>query len=76
MAISVWAMWYNRNKYYHERKKGRDITATMRIVIRNHEGLLMVACTYPLGRTGDPTTAEAKACLQVVIFGKKWVFKI
>ncbi|MBA0610192.1 hypothetical protein Godav_011066 [Gossypium davidsonii] len=44
------------------------MTATAGIFIRNHESLVMGACIYPLGRTGDPITVEAKACLQAVIF--------
>ncbi|MBA0753366.1 hypothetical protein Gogos_019853, partial [Gossypium gossypioides] len=35
----------------------------------------MGACTYPLGRIGDPTTAKAKACLHVVIFGEEMGFR-
>ncbi|MBA0679360.1 hypothetical protein Goari_011134, partial [Gossypium aridum] len=115
MAIPIWVTWYNRNRLYHEGKKGRvqevmgfikaylreleqvnsltetrikpredfwrppkaeqvkanfdaafsqqDMTATVGIFIRNHESLVMGACTYPLGRTGDPITAEVNACL-------------
>ncbi|MBA0711410.1 hypothetical protein Golax_010597, partial [Gossypium laxum] len=123
MVISIWAVWYNRNRLYHEGKKGRvqkvvgfiraylreleqvnsltetrinpreefwrppkaeqvkanfdaafsqqDMTATARIIIRNHEGFTIGACTYPLGRTGNPTIAEAMAYLQAIIFGEK-----
>lgn len=35
----------------------------------------MGACTYPLGRTGNPTTAEVKVCLQAIIFGEKMGFR-
>ncbi|MBA0738202.1 hypothetical protein Gogos_011598, partial [Gossypium gossypioides] len=51
------------------------MTATAGIIIRNHEGLVMRACTYPLGRNGDPTTLEAKACLQAIIFGEEMGFR-
>ncbi|MBA0633824.1 hypothetical protein Godav_025499 [Gossypium davidsonii] len=51
------------------------MTATAGIIIKNHECLVMGACTYPLGRTGDSTTAEAKACLQAVIFGEEMGFR-
>lgn len=34
----------------------------------------MGSSTYPLGRTGDPITAEAKACLEVIIFGEEMGF--
>ncbi|MBA0648643.1 hypothetical protein Goklo_016335, partial [Gossypium klotzschianum] len=54
----------------------QDMTTTTRIIIRNHEGFTMGACTYPLGRTGNPTNAEEKACLQTIMFGEKWVFEI
>lgn len=32
-------------------------------------------CAYPLGSTGDLTTAEAKACLQAIIFGEEMSFR-
>ncbi|MBA0753367.1 hypothetical protein Gogos_019853, partial [Gossypium gossypioides] len=51
------------------------MTSTMGIIIKNHECLVMGACTYPLGRIGDPTTAKAKACLHVVIFGEEMGFR-
>ncbi|KAK5812958.1 hypothetical protein PVK06_028404 [Gossypium arboreum] len=35
----------------------------------------MGACFYLLGRTGDPTTAEAKVCLQAVIFREEMGFQ-
>ncbi|XP_012472361.1 uncharacterized protein LOC105789534 [Gossypium raimondii] len=127
MAISIWAVWYNRNRLYHEGKKGRvqevvgfirvylqeleqvnsltetrinpreefwkppkaeqvkanfdaafsqqGMTTTAGIIIINHEGLVMGACTYPLRRTGDPTTIEAKARLQAIIFEEEMGFQ-
>ncbi|MBA0856466.1 hypothetical protein Goshw_028835 [Gossypium schwendimanii] len=47
------------------------MTATARIIIRNHEGFTIGAYTYPLGRIGNPTTVEAMAYLQAIIFGEK-----
>ncbi|KAA3477686.1 reverse transcriptase [Gossypium australe] len=49
----------------------QDITVTAGIIIRNREGLVMRACTYPLRRTRDPTTVEAKVYLQAIIFGEE-----
>ncbi|MBA0612839.1 hypothetical protein Godav_013388, partial [Gossypium davidsonii] len=54
---------------------GKDMTATAGIIIRNHEGLVTGACTYPLGRNGDPTTSKVKTCLQTVIFGEEMGFR-
>ncbi|KAA3467247.1 hypothetical protein EPI10_002272 [Gossypium australe] len=51
------------------------MTATVGVILRNHEGFVIGACSYPLGRTGDPTTAEAKACLQAVIFVEEMGFR-
>ncbi|MBA0878972.1 hypothetical protein Goshw_029258, partial [Gossypium schwendimanii] len=51
------------------------MTATAGIIIKIHECLVMGAFTYPLGRTGDSTIAEAKACLQAVIFGEEMGFR-
>ncbi|MBA0875190.1 hypothetical protein Goshw_027687 [Gossypium schwendimanii] len=51
------------------------MTATVGVIIRNHEGFVMGACPYPLGRTGDPSTTEAKACLHAVIFGEEMGFR-
>ncbi|MBA0815520.1 hypothetical protein Gohar_000285 [Gossypium harknessii] len=51
------------------------MTATVGVIIRNHEGYVMGACPYPLGRIGDPTTTEAKACLHAVIFGEEMGFR-
>ncbi|KAA3481719.1 reverse transcriptase [Gossypium australe] len=45
------------------------------IIIRNHEGFVIGAYTYPLGRIKDPTTTEVKACLQAVIFGEEMGFR-
>ncbi|MBA0552149.1 hypothetical protein Golob_022987 [Gossypium lobatum] len=53
----------------------QELKATTGIIIRNYEGLVMGSCTYPLGRTGDPTTMEAKACLQAIIFGEEMRFQ-
>lgn len=53
----------------------QDMTATAGVIIRNHEGFVMRACSYPIGRTGDLTTAESKACLQAVIFGEEMDFR-
>ncbi|MBA0643818.1 hypothetical protein Goklo_028075, partial [Gossypium klotzschianum] len=41
----------------------QELKATTGIIIRTYEGLVMGSCTYPLGRTGDPTITEANACL-------------
>ncbi|MBA0876627.1 hypothetical protein Goshw_014335 [Gossypium schwendimanii] len=51
------------------------MTATAGVIIRNHEGFVMGACTYPLGRTGDLTTAEANVYLQAAIFGEEMGFR-
>ncbi|MBA0845997.1 hypothetical protein Goarm_022380, partial [Gossypium armourianum] len=51
------------------------MTATAGIIIRNHEVLVMGACTYPQGRNGDPTTSKVKTCLQVIIFGEEMGFR-
>ncbi|KAK5845007.1 hypothetical protein PVK06_001158 [Gossypium arboreum] len=51
------------------------MTATAGVIIRNHEGFVMRACSYPIGRTGDLTTAESKACLQAVIFAEEMGFR-
>ncbi|MBA0785431.1 hypothetical protein Gotri_024948, partial [Gossypium trilobum] len=53
----------------------QDMTATAGVIIRNHEGFVMGACTYPLGRTGDLTTAEANVYLQAAIFGEEMGFR-
>ncbi|MBA0731726.1 hypothetical protein Golax_023433 [Gossypium laxum] len=89
MTVTLWAVWYNRNKNYHEGKKERvqevvdfikayvleEKRAIAGIIIRNHEGLVMGSCAYPLGSTRDLTTAEAKSCLQAIIFGEKMSFR-
>ncbi|MBA0667210.1 hypothetical protein Goklo_000327 [Gossypium klotzschianum] len=51
------------------------MTATAGVIIRNNEGFVMGACSHPLGRKGDPTTTEAKACLHAVIFGEEMGFR-
>ncbi|MBA0669417.1 hypothetical protein Goklo_029308 [Gossypium klotzschianum] len=51
------------------------MTATAGVIIRNHEGFVIGACTYPLGRTGDLTTAETNVYLQAAIFGKEMGFR-
>ncbi|MBA0817839.1 hypothetical protein Gohar_022234, partial [Gossypium harknessii] len=51
------------------------MTATAGIIIKNHECFVMGACIYLLGRTGDSTTVEVKACLQAVIFGEEMGFR-
>ncbi|MBA0788387.1 hypothetical protein Gotri_026130 [Gossypium trilobum] len=53
----------------------QELKATTGIIIRNYEGLVMGSCTYPLGRTRDPTTTEANACLQAIIFGEEMRFR-
>lgn len=45
------------------------------VILGNHEGFVMGACSYPLGKTGDPTTAEAKAYLQAIIFEEEMGFR-
>ncbi|MFQ6627030.1 hypothetical protein Gotur_006415 [Gossypium turneri] len=51
------------------------MTATAGIIIKNHECFVMGACIYLLGRTGDSTTVEVKACLQAIIFGEEMGFR-
>lgn len=36
--------------------------ASVGIVVRNNHGLVMESCTYPLGKSDDPTMTEALAC--------------
>ncbi|KAK5812224.1 hypothetical protein PVK06_027645 [Gossypium arboreum] len=36
------------------------------IIIQDHEGLIMRACTYPIKNVLDPAMAEASACQQAV----------
>ncbi|KAA3469009.1 reverse transcriptase [Gossypium australe] len=36
------------------------------IIARNKDGLVMAACTCPWDNIPDPTTAEARACLQAI----------
>ncbi|MBA0678353.1 hypothetical protein Goari_019706 [Gossypium aridum] len=101
MTVTLWAVWYNRNKNYHEGKKERvqevvdfikayvlEVDQLKSITesnikskedcwrpLRNHEGLVMGYCAYPLGSTRDLTTAEAKACLQAIIFREEMSFR-
>ncbi|MBA0798320.1 hypothetical protein Gohar_008918, partial [Gossypium harknessii] len=38
------------------------------------DGFVMGSCTYPLGRARDSITAEAKACLEAIVFGEEMGF--
>ncbi|MBA0713243.1 hypothetical protein Golax_012286, partial [Gossypium laxum] len=53
----------------------QDMTATAGVIIKNHEGFVMGAYTYLLGRTWDLTTAKANVYLQAAIFGEEIGFR-
>ncbi|MBA0608962.1 hypothetical protein Godav_021107 [Gossypium davidsonii] len=42
--------------------------ATLVILVKNKEGLVMATYTYPYENTADSTVAEARACLTAIIF--------
>ncbi|KAA3462160.1 reverse transcriptase [Gossypium australe] len=126
-AVNYWAIWYNRNKIYHEGSRGQvnEMLAFIKayyaeiselgelpkqangiqekrwkppegniiklnfdayfnqnmeksvsgIIARNKEGLVMAACTYPWDNILDPTTTEARACLQAIIMAEEMGFQ-
>ncbi|KAG8472055.1 hypothetical protein CXB51_036938 [Gossypium anomalum] len=45
------------------------------IIARNKYGYVMASCTYPGENIADPTTAEARACLQEVTMTEKMGFQ-
>ncbi|MBA0765543.1 hypothetical protein Gotri_014722 [Gossypium trilobum] len=49
--------------------------ATTGILVRNNEGLVIVACTYPYENVADSTTVKARACLRAVIFMEELGFQ-
>ncbi|KAH1045473.1 hypothetical protein J1N35_036257 [Gossypium stocksii] len=50
-------------------------TSVSGIVAQNKEGLVMASCTFPWENIADPTTAKAKACLQVVTMAEEMGFQ-
>ncbi|KAK5811005.1 hypothetical protein PVK06_026322 [Gossypium arboreum] len=51
---------------------GRSVS---RILVRNKDGLIMAACTFPWENVPDPVMAEARACLQAVTMAKEMGFQ-
>ncbi|KAG8473535.1 hypothetical protein CXB51_035829 [Gossypium anomalum] len=45
------------------------------IIARNNDGEVMASCTYPGVNMADPTTAEARACLQAVNMAEELGFQ-
>ncbi|XP_012477839.2 uncharacterized protein LOC105793478 [Gossypium raimondii] len=126
-AISLWALWYKRNKLvneglkfklhdlvgfiqsYHQDLsfvKTKDLTGGMRrnelwrppmagviklnfdasfasiynssisaVLIRDSEGLIMGACTYPMVDIADAFVAEARACERAIYFALDMGFR-
>ncbi|MBA0577699.1 hypothetical protein Golob_025226 [Gossypium lobatum] len=44
------------------------------IILRNNLRQIMGVCAYPINNIQDPVTAEAHACLQVVIYAEEMGF--
>lgn len=45
------------------------------VLIRNYEGLIMGACTYPIDHILDPTMVKVRACLQALQFAEDLGFR-
>ncbi|KAH1031923.1 hypothetical protein J1N35_044097 [Gossypium stocksii] len=53
----------------------QDHSSVAGIIFRDSEGHILAACTYPNNFVADPTTTEARACLQAVIVDEELGFR-
>ncbi|KAG8472839.1 hypothetical protein CXB51_034760 [Gossypium anomalum] len=53
----------------------QDHSSVAGIIFRDSEGHILAACTYPNKFVADPTTTEARACLQAMIVAEELGFR-
>ncbi|KAH1075466.1 hypothetical protein J1N35_027794 [Gossypium stocksii] len=66
-SITFWAVWYNRNKLYHEGIREQATTCSISgFIARNDECLIMAAGTYPWENISDPEICVEGDALTII----------